>query len=364
MLRKGRFILIVLGLMLIAGSAWLAPRALALRHQVRGGQLLVDVLMTFNEGNDAPMACMLTVPADPNAHTQLGQAISYLQTALRYDQTLAQAYLLLGRAYCLTGDTQKAISAYQTFTRLRPENPLGHLELAFAYQKSMADLSGSERSADELRALILTELSTAGVDATQLIPEAGNAFLSQKYQAAASLFEMAASLDLSLSSLDEINWDIATILGKQSLPQRSTPTGLPVYILTNAVRIEAEEMVWLRQGEMLGKPMSNYSPSKIGTFWWNGASAFVVRVTQTGHFRIILLAQNTPPAPVNLRIEHNFAPILNIELTREDMSWQEFETELYLEAGLQLIAVRFTNDARVNGVDRNAVVDWLKLERK
>ncbi|PKN94129.1 MAG: hypothetical protein CVU44_06930 [Chloroflexi bacterium HGW-Chloroflexi-6] len=363
-MNRGKLVVIVLlAIVLIAVGAWLGRRVLAIHYQVRGGQELDEVIRTFNEWGDVPIACTLIAPVDSDFRARLGAAVSYLEISLSHDPKLAQAYLLLGRAYCLMGEYQKAIAAYRAFTGLRPRNPLGHLELAFAYQKSMAEPSGSELSADELRALILTELSAAGVDPTQLIPEAGNALFCQKNRTASGLFEMAISLGVAMSSSDELLWDMLTIVNDQRLPQRDGLTSLPVYTLADFSRIEAEDMIWLGDGEIFGKPMSNFSSSN-GIFWWNGASVFVVKVVRPGEFLLILTAQNTPPAPVNLQIEHNFAPILNFELIRQDMSWQEFETDLYLDIGLHLISVRFTNYSYINGIGRSAVVDWLKLERK
>lgn len=46
----------------------------------------------------------------------------------------AQAWRLLGRGYVAQGDWLAGIHALEQFTAARPQNPLGHLELAAAYR--------------------------------------------------------------------------------------------------------------------------------------------------------------------------------------------------------------------------------------
>ncbi len=62
------------------------------------------------------------------------QARGHLERALDSQASLPRAYLLLGRGNCLLGNYQHAIRAYVAYSALRPDNPLGHLELGFAYE--------------------------------------------------------------------------------------------------------------------------------------------------------------------------------------------------------------------------------------
>jgi len=57
-------------------------------------------------------------------------AIAHLRRAIAWDDNNAQAYRLLGQAYLAQGDYLATIEALTTYTDLRPDNPLGHLELA------------------------------------------------------------------------------------------------------------------------------------------------------------------------------------------------------------------------------------------
>lgn len=70
------------------------------------------------------------------------QAHGWFSQALRNDASLAQAYLLRGQAACLLGDYAAAVTDLGQFTRLQPENPLGWVELGFAF-----DALGSKAAA-------------------------------------------------------------------------------------------------------------------------------------------------------------------------------------------------------------------------
>ncbi len=117
---------------LLAIGAFAGPRLLGLSYQVRGGSLL-DQVTHAGEGEGVLFACMQEPVINPEQAGQLERVVSDLEKAVKLDASLAQAHLLLGRAGCLVGDYQAAVASFQEYTRLRPQNPLGHLELAFAY---------------------------------------------------------------------------------------------------------------------------------------------------------------------------------------------------------------------------------------
>jgi tetratricopeptide (TPR) repeat protein len=112
---------------------WMTPRLLALYHQIEGGLLLEKSLAAVP---DNPSRDILCQPASqPGTDSlQLERAIGHLTKALEYNASLTQADLLLGRAFCLLGKPDEAIEPYREYTHLRPENPLGYIELAGAYE--------------------------------------------------------------------------------------------------------------------------------------------------------------------------------------------------------------------------------------
>ena len=137
----------------ITASFWLLPRVLALYHQVRGGIILANTIQTVQKGNSNAFACDLSPVKGEPERAQLRTAIAYLEAAKYYNPRLAQTYLLLGRGYCLYGEQDNAINAYLAYIQLRPQNPLGHLELGFAYET----LSEGNLAKDEWKIGGLTE---------------------------------------------------------------------------------------------------------------------------------------------------------------------------------------------------------------
>jgi tetratricopeptide (TPR) repeat protein len=79
---------------------------------------------------DYPTTYLPLLPPDSG---YLPGAIAHLRRAIAWDGDNAQAYRLLGQAYLAQGDHLAAIEALTTYIGLRPDNPLGHLELAQVY---------------------------------------------------------------------------------------------------------------------------------------------------------------------------------------------------------------------------------------
>lgn len=78
---------------------------------------------------DSPFLVSDLSLANPDSG-HLPVAIAYLRRAIAWDDNNAQTYRLLGQAYLAQGDYLTAIEALTTYTDLRPDNPLGHLEQA------------------------------------------------------------------------------------------------------------------------------------------------------------------------------------------------------------------------------------------
>ena len=56
-------------------------------------------------------------------------ALEHLQKAIEWDPDNAQAYRLLSKVHRAQGDLLAAVEALTRYTELRPDNPLGHIEL-------------------------------------------------------------------------------------------------------------------------------------------------------------------------------------------------------------------------------------------
>jgi len=126
------FVLFELALLLV--GIWLAPRALGLFFQLRGGKNIDRAIRNITSEGEVMYTCEAAPASDENAHILADSAIGYLQDSLEYYPQSPYTHLLLGRAYCILGEPRKAIQPYLTYILLRPNNPLGHMELGFAYE--------------------------------------------------------------------------------------------------------------------------------------------------------------------------------------------------------------------------------------
>ncbi|MDY7042581.1 MAG: tetratricopeptide repeat protein [Chloroflexota bacterium] len=98
---------------------------------------------------------------DEWANPHLQSAIGHLQSAIQWDVGNAHAHRLLGRVYLTQGDLLTAAETLTRFTELRPDNPLGHIELAEVYEALDAELQAHVRY-NFLAHLPEAQIETAG----------------------------------------------------------------------------------------------------------------------------------------------------------------------------------------------------------
>ena len=158
----------------IAKSKWLAfgllaalaacvflvfPHAASAYHLEIGGRALDQV---SNPNNQIPNPNeQIPNLNDKIPNPNLARAVAHLEAALRWDAGNAQAYRLLGRAYLAQGDLVAAAEALTHFTELRPDNPLGHIELAEVYEALESELQ-THVHYDFLAHLPEAQIETAG----------------------------------------------------------------------------------------------------------------------------------------------------------------------------------------------------------
>jgi tetratricopeptide (TPR) repeat protein len=131
-MKRTLYFLVLVLVMLVVPGGWLVLRTLAQYHQTKGGQLIQNVITNTNGINPEDIICAQDPLTNESSRAIVTQAIQHLQASVEYNSHLAHAYLLLGRAFCLLGEPKEAINACQKYINLRPENPLGYLELGFA----------------------------------------------------------------------------------------------------------------------------------------------------------------------------------------------------------------------------------------
>ena len=83
---------------------------------------------------------------DPSALADdLSSAVEHLQRALEWVPDNAQAYRLLAGVYREQGEWTAAVRALTQYTEVRPDNPLGHIELAEVYEEIEAAMEALDR---------------------------------------------------------------------------------------------------------------------------------------------------------------------------------------------------------------------------
>lgn len=372
---RGRGLTILLVVMvLVFGAAVLYRPSLALFNQIKGGHLMQQVVV--QEGIDDLSVAFCCLP--PLSNANLDQAIASYQKALEFAPAFSHTYLSLGRAYLLKGEPAQAVAAYLNYVRLRPENPLAHLE---AGEANVALLRATQNEAlgqvflgsslqisrdSEVLNLAAQELLAAGTDQTEWVNTAREAFSQKAYERTIYDYQIATILDPTLSAGDRFLWNLAVVLQVPSIEINHLSGVDVIYELSDEIQIAAKDLQWVEPYPFLGQPLSQNpgADPAFGTMWWNGLAVAVVNTSEEGDFQLTLRARDDPPAPIKLSIEHNMVSVLDVSLQQAEAQFVETSVSLKLSPGLHIIGVRFTNDETVNGINRNAVLEWIRLDRK
>ncbi|MFQ5615682.1 MAG: tetratricopeptide repeat protein [Anaerolineales bacterium] len=193
---RSRFFILSSLTIIVGVLGWQAPGVLALYHQMQGGRFLAPVLETVRETDAVTFACASPPLTDEDLRDSLKKARGHLGKALEYNPELSHAYLLLGRANCLLGAASEAVRAYRAYTRLRPDNPLGHLELGFAWEgvclaqnrnaiTTLGEIESWQRCSSKfLNEVILTAWDEAGLTAKDFFKVGDQAFQDKRYEEA------------------------------------------------------------------------------------------------------------------------------------------------------------------------------------
>jgi len=362
----------------------LLPSGISLFQQMRAGRILDQLLSSNAAERKDTFACELAPLTEKRDRQRLRIALRRLQAAQRANASASHTYLLLGRVNCLLGEPEKAANAFLKYTQLRPENPMGYLELGFAY-KALCNLgpaaldpasaginpSNSACETDQVNHLISTTWAEAGVNVDSFFTTAETAFIARAYAEAEHWYRYSHEYGIpqseELRNPTLFKWAVSAVIAGQPLPDGFRQSFSVIPLLGN-VTIEEDTLYWMRDNPprnlFYGDPLSKLpSPDpEAGVLFWNGAVVSFVNVVNPGLYTITVRAKHTEPAPILLQTELNLAPLGQISLEKEDNSWEEFSIETRLNSGLNLIGVRFLNNASVDGKDRNAYIDWIRVE--
>lgn len=274
------------------------------------------------------------------------RAVVSLEQARGWSPSEPLVYRRLAQAYLRQGRPQDAITALEQAFRLQPGSLLIRQELAQAY----------EANGDTLRADALWV--ALGMTPQRMVAMGDGYLEARQPEQALAWYDRAIRLGAEKPSL-QFRIVAAAAMMDRALVQFDA-LGMPmVYPLDTELQIEAEALQWIPSGRAVSETPA--ADTSIGGLWGNGATVAVVDVEQAGRYRVAVRAQHSVPAPILLTFEHDLALVAAFSLERADGSWDELETDVYLDRGFHLIGLRFLNDEFSNGADRNAFVDWVRL---
>lgn len=356
---------------------WLGWHATAFYYQAEGGRRLAMVQTAVP--NDRPLYSSASSSAAPGSMDQVTQAIADLQTSLKYNPDDSQTFLLLGRAYLLTGQSDQAVEAYRTYIRLRPANPLGHLELGFAYEAQCRSRGGSSGSYFDCPNAI-AEWRAGGLDSSQFIGLGDDAFKQRHWADAFAWYTRVGDLGTRTGGDQPLPFDLlfremfAAALAQSADAQpllnavRTRDSTFRVYSLQDNLTIQGTGFRWMTplgdgKDANYGIPLSNGGSGTAGFLWWNGQAMALLSVAQAGNFSLRARLQDGAPPPVEMAIGVDGQQLEQITLSRGDDSWETLTLPVSLAEGFHSIDVWYLNDAIIDGRDRNAGVEWVTIER-
>jgi tetratricopeptide (TPR) repeat protein len=360
---------------LLLMGTWLVPRVLGFYDQIRGGQILNRVLANTGTAPRETFLCE-PLPAGADGHVQalLAQAVTALQRATRVNPALAQTYRLLGQAFCMLGKPEEAVNVLLKYTHLRPENPLGFLELGFAYEATcrykntlneqtpnQETTTGVLCQNGDLKTRIAQGWKEAGISPEQIYNLADLAFASQQYNNAGTWFQLAALLGGKPDGNRQFKWAVSDVLVGQPLPEGLDANAVSVYTLSQDVKIGGEYLQWMRPENnywniRYGQRLYEHSSGDpgIGILWWQGSGVAIIRAPCTAEYRILVRAMHKSTAGLagQLQVENDLKPEADFTLSED---WQEYETRIVLTKGDHILGIRYVEDVG------DALINWVSV---
>jgi tetratricopeptide (TPR) repeat protein len=190
---RRRSVLIIALIILTIPSIWLIRHIIFLRYQSLGGKYLQNYLDQTNPTSHGDFFCDYQFAVGRNEPESIQLSLEYFTKANQLNSEDPYLNLQLGRVYCLLDDLDLAQKLLLAYTLARPENPLGHLELGFLYERICISSQNAD-SADQLaikncaaqvfRSKIVEAWKAAGVSAQNFLnrgDEKSDSILSERF---------------------------------------------------------------------------------------------------------------------------------------------------------------------------------------
>lgn len=326
-------------LIITAATLIILPRLIGLYYLQRA----VAVIEAVDQGNHSADA--------------LHDAIADLHIAAQWPADKLAIYTQLANAYALAAKQPERVDALEQLYRLQPDSLLVSQDLAEAYEAV-----GAFPRADAVWAGI-------GISPQEMVTLGDRLFATGNSVEAIRWYGRAARRGVVLNQDSLFKVSVTAIITHIDIGIPLQSDRLPAYQLVNgATKIDGPQLRWLhgmpalniKDGDLLAGTL--IGERGAGIMWWPGMAVARVDVPEAGRYTITLCAQQSAPAPIELQLEHNGSPVGQITLSRGDESWQEYSYTLDLSAGPHVIGVSFLNNSSADGLDRNAAIDWLRIE--
>jgi tetratricopeptide (TPR) repeat protein len=289
------------------------------------------------------------------------RAISYLHVAQIWTPREPEPYRYAARAEINLGRYDAAVANLEAAYQLRPTSLLIQQELAVAYE-----LAGRSKDSSSL----WTKL---GISKEQAILVGDHYLRAGAYREAwgayRRLTDDSAILDTEhlfriavVAAINQVA-EATELLGE--LERRET--GFTVKHVTNGELVfDGSELHWLIPPSSIpiGAPLTfGAGETTFGYMWGDGQALGIIGIKESGRYELGVQVMHAPPAPILLVIGIDGRQIKRLELTRGDYSSEIITLPIDLTIGWHSLNFWYLNDAIIDGGDRNAVIERIKLRR-
>lgn len=355
---------LIMASLLLVVTFLLSPLITSYHLQFRAGKLIrlyTDELQESNtnqtKGN---FYCLLPMFSDGTTTEKLDRAILWLNKARSLAPGIVRTSFLLGQAYCLKQEYAQAITAFQEFLTLRPENVLAEAEAGFAYivlAKSDSDPQSAQTTLSKGLDL-LRSAGLSGVDA--LLNYADASFKQEAYRDSLIWYEVSESL-ADLDSVRLFRFALLQTIFQGSSPYADRIKSEMVLELDGKLTVDPQDLFVLSTGAPI--QTRTEANRNVGVLFSNSQdSGILLNVMEASNFCGIVEALDKPPAPTQIGVDFDFQNVAMLRLINGKNDWIQKDFKVFLDQGLHVLSFKLINDAISEGIDRNGYIASLSLK--
>lgn len=353
--RRGVWLLVVV-LFGVALIVFVYPQIRALRLQTKAGKLIEEHVAQVQEEQpetaEGNFYCI--IPAMQSGSLEgndLDQAIQWLNEAKSLAPNNVHSSFLLGQAYCLKEDYERAVDALDEFLILRPENLLARAEIGFAFS-ALARSAADPQVAQTYQSVSLQYLEQAGFSEISFINLGDAAFKQERYQDALVWYGVGKSYIEQQNSILFRDALLQLVIHGSS-PNSDQIKDEMIFELDTELTIEPTDFFIFSSGASVQTRAE--AGQTIGTLYANSQDAgIILNVSEAKKFCISGQVLDRPPAPTQIGVDIDFETLKVLDLVNGDGDWVQFDFDVTFDQGLHVLGIKLMNDAYVGGVDRNA----------